>query len=62
MTQQQDLLPVNVTPSEQNLPAVAEGLGPTDLQRIRQSLDSSVSENIRASHRSACVVLLLSSD
>ena len=53
MTQQQDLLPVNITPSEQALPAAAEGLGPTDLQRIRQSLDSSVTENTRASYRSA---------
>ena len=53
MTQQQALLPVNVTPNHQDLPAAAEGLGTTDLQQICQSLDSSVSDNTRASYRSA---------
>ena len=53
MTQQQARLPANISPNHQDLPAAAEGLGPTDLQRIRQSLDSSVSENTRANCRSA---------
>ncbi|MCY4365907.1 MAG: phage integrase N-terminal SAM-like domain-containing protein [Chloroflexi bacterium] len=53
MTQQQALLPVNISLNQQDLPAIPEGLGPTDLQRIRQSLDSSVSENTRANYRSA---------
>ena len=53
MAQQQALLPANITPSEKDLPASAKGLGPTDVQRICQSLDSSVSENTRASYRSA---------
>ncbi len=53
MTQQQALMPANAQPNNLDLPAIPEGLGPTDLQRIRQSLDSSVSENTRASYRSA---------
>ena len=53
MTQQQALLPAIAEPNQQDLPAIPEGLGPTDVQRIRQSLDSSVSENTRASYRSA---------
>ena len=53
MTQQQALLPANVDPNNLDLPAIPEGLGPTDVQRIRQSLDSSVSDNTRASYRSA---------
>ena len=53
MTQQQALLPANVTPSEKDLPAAADGLGPTDVQRILQSLDSSVSENTRTNYASA---------
>ena len=53
MTQQQALLPANAEPDNQDLLTIPEGLGPTDVQRIRQSLDSSVSENTRASYRSA---------
>ena len=53
MTQQQALLPANAEPNNQDLPAIPEGLAPSDLQRIRQSLDSSVSDNTRASYRSA---------
>ena len=33
MTQQQTLLPANADPNHQDLPAAAEGLGHTDLQR-----------------------------
>ena len=40
-------------PTARDLPAAAEGLGPTDVQRIRQSLDHSVAETTRASSRSA---------
>ena len=53
MTQQQALLPASAEINNQDLPAAAEGLCPTDLQRSRQSLDSSVSQNTRASYRSA---------
>ena len=53
MTQQQVLLPANATPNQQVLPAAAEGLGPADIQRLRQSLDSSVSENTRKMYASA---------
>ena len=53
MTQHQTLLPASAEPDNQDLPAIPEGLGPTDVQRIRQSLDSSVSDNTRASYRSA---------
>ena len=53
MTQQQALLPANIPPHDQYLPAAGEGLGPTDLQRIPQSLDSSISDNTRKSYRSA---------
>ena len=53
MTQQQVLLPANATPNQQILPAAAEGLGPADIQRLRQSLDSSVSENTRKMYASA---------
>ena len=53
MTQQQALLSASAEPINQALPAIPESLGPTDVQRIRQSLDSSVSETTRASYRSA---------
>ena len=35
MTQQHDLLPANAEINNQDLPAIPEGLGPTDIQRIR---------------------------
>ena len=49
MSPQQALLPANGAPNQQDLPAVAEGLWPTDHQRIRQSLDHSASDNTQTS-------------
>ena len=53
MTQQNPLLPANIHPAAQDLPAVAQGLGPADVQRNGQFLDGSASENTRASYHSA---------
>ena len=53
MPQQNPLLPANIAPATQDLPAAAQGLGPADIQRIGQLVDGSASENTRASYRSA---------
>ena len=53
MTLQNPLLPVAPEPDAEHLPAPAGGLTGTDLQRIRQSLDHSVSDNTIAAYASA---------
>ena len=53
MTKQSPLMLANVDPTPQNLPAATRGIGPADIQRIGQLIDSSASDNTRASYRSA---------
>lgn len=48
MPQQKPLLPANIDPAPQDLPAVSEGLGPTEVQRIGQFLNAGASEKPRA--------------
>ena len=54
VTQQIPLLPTNIDPAPQDLPAAAEGLGPTEVQRIGQFLEDSVASNLTANCRLAC--------
>ena len=53
MTLQNPLLPVAPEPDAEHLPAPAGGLTGADLQRLRRSLDHSVSDNTRAAYKSA---------
>ena len=53
MTLQNPLLPVAMEPDAGNPPAPAAGLTGADLQRLRRSLDHSVSDNTRAAYASA---------
>ena len=53
MIQQESLLPAKTERNNHDGTAAAEGRGPTGVQRSHQSLDNSVSDNTRASYRSA---------
>ena len=53
MTLQSSLLPLDQPDKQDLLPAPARNLTNTDIQRIRYSLDHSVSDNTRAMYASA---------
>ena len=53
MTQQNPLLPANIDPAPQVLPAVTQGLGPADVLKADQPLNHTRSENARATWYSA---------